>query len=703
MTRFRTFLAWMLTPEPTENAASFEDFLKAVEPKLKRLLAIYRIPSDDAEDVLQQALLALLYQWERVRDPESWLFGTVRRHCLMYWRTHRRRIYSAVDSTILEWLSEPIAPSQERTDLLCDLESLIDRLPARCRSVLRLRFRLGYEPPEVARHARLPGLEHRQGHEPVPRRPVAGAAGLRPGGRAPAQRRPRSRRRRAAATSPGAGLWCDGFESCRLFPQTDRLLARIESLDTPLVQLWGWPGSGRTAVLEALLARQGRRAAGAAPGGGGRARQPCGRRSRRRTRWASAGWWRRGGPPGRAAGRGRALAAPGAAAGLRRRDAAEGPGFLPAPWSRLRSCCSTDREVDGLWRLLDRRRALAGGGPRACDAASDGWYRPLRLALEATGGDWGSTADPEALLEIPLRAALPAPRGAGRLCRTRSASSPGRSRRAPARPAAPARRPGGCSTSAVSGSRGRSGTACRASSPPPWSGSAAGGVRVARRRSLPRRRGAGARRLPPSVYFLGLLGSPLARQRDEEGERELDCRLRRSFQVLAFLASSPGLQAGREELIEAVWPTEGERTIERNFHPTLSHLRRALEGGRGKDRPAPLLFRNGVYRLNPEVGWEIDALELTGCGGGEELAEPRRPEAAAETWQRAWKLYRGPFLQGYYEAWVTARREIYQRRYLELLRDLGDLYVRLERTTRPWTPTARPCWRTRSRSGSTSP
>jgi RNA polymerase sigma factor (sigma-70 family) len=140
----------MLTPETTENVTTFEDFLKAVEPRLKRLLALYRIPGDDAEDVLQQALLALLYQWERVRDPESWLFGTVRRHCLMYWRTHRRRIYSAVDSALLEWLSTPIAPSQERTDLICDLESLIERLPPRCRSVLRLRFRLGYEPIEVA-------------------------------------------------------------------------------------------------------------------------------------------------------------------------------------------------------------------------------------------------------------------------------------------------------------------------------------------------------------------------------------------------------------------------------------------------------------------------------------------------------------------------------------------------------------------------
>jgi RNA polymerase sigma factor (sigma-70 family) len=137
--------------ELTENAASFEEFLKAVEPRLKRLLAMYRIPAEDAEDVLQQSLLALLYQWERVRDPESWLFGTVKRHCLMYWRTRRRRIYSAVDATILEWLSDPIAPSQERADLLCDLENLINRLPSRCRTLLRLRFRLGYEPLEVAR------------------------------------------------------------------------------------------------------------------------------------------------------------------------------------------------------------------------------------------------------------------------------------------------------------------------------------------------------------------------------------------------------------------------------------------------------------------------------------------------------------------------------------------------------------------------
>lgn len=140
----------MSTLESPEPELSFEQFLKKVEPKLKRLLSTYHIPVDDAEDVLQQSLLALVYQWDRVRDPECWLLGTLKRHCLMYWRTRRRQIYLTMDSTLLELLSEPVAPSQERMDLLCDLENLLGRLPSRCRQLLQLRFQLGYEPLEVA-------------------------------------------------------------------------------------------------------------------------------------------------------------------------------------------------------------------------------------------------------------------------------------------------------------------------------------------------------------------------------------------------------------------------------------------------------------------------------------------------------------------------------------------------------------------------
>ena len=54
----------------------------------------------------------------------------------------------------------------------------------------------------------------------------------------------------------------DFIETDHLLVHLERLLARIEGLETPLIQLWGWPGSGMSGVLSGLLGRHGRRAAG---------------------------------------------------------------------------------------------------------------------------------------------------------------------------------------------------------------------------------------------------------------------------------------------------------------------------------------------------------------------------------------------------------------------------------------------------------
>ncbi len=338
----------------------------------------------------------------------------------------------------------------------------------------------------------------------------------------------------------------------------------------------------------------------------------------------------------------------------------------------------TDREIAELWRLLTGGD-LSPAAAQGLKAATDGWYRPLRLALESTGGLGLEKAGPEAFLEIP------AVRSFLRHEVLETFSSDERDILLDAPDARPVAEGAGEEAWELLDERGLWIEGAERDCLPRLLAAALDRERRRRRPTSSSRAVAaapGSGPAPASItYILGLLGSPLARQRDEEGERDLDWRLKRAFQVLAFLASSPGLQAGREEVIEAVWPTEGERTIERNFHPTLSHLRRALEGGnRGKDRPAPLLFRNGVYRLNPEVGWEIDILELSRLGDeGKELAGRGETAAAAETWQRAWRLYRGPFLQGYYEGWVAIRRDQYQRRYLDLLRDLGNLHVDLGR------------------------
>ena len=141
----------MSAADTSEAESSLEQFLKSVRPRMKTLFAHYRVPPQDTEDIAQQALLALLYQRQAIRDPESWLMGTLRNKCLLYWRERRRKLYDAVDAAVLECMAEPMAPEQEDADVRRDLAMAIDRLPGRCRALLSLRYSQGYEPPELAR------------------------------------------------------------------------------------------------------------------------------------------------------------------------------------------------------------------------------------------------------------------------------------------------------------------------------------------------------------------------------------------------------------------------------------------------------------------------------------------------------------------------------------------------------------------------
>src|SRR5262249_22607157 len=140
----------MATLDQPELRESLNNLLKGARPRLERVLRSFEIPPEDAEDILQDAQLTLLYKWDKIRSPENWLIGTVKKKCIMYWRKRRGSLCEAVDMAILDLISTPQAPRQERDDLTLDLNRVLSGLPTRCRSLLRLRYGMGYGPNEVA-------------------------------------------------------------------------------------------------------------------------------------------------------------------------------------------------------------------------------------------------------------------------------------------------------------------------------------------------------------------------------------------------------------------------------------------------------------------------------------------------------------------------------------------------------------------------
>lgn len=127
-----------------------EAFLTGVRPKLRRFLRSAGIPDQDADDLIQNTFLALVHRWDSIQSPDAWIVGAIKKNCLMYWRSRRRRIYDTVDGPVLEWLAGGQRPAQERRDLEADLDHMLGKIPPRYRTVLRLRFAYGYNPREVA-------------------------------------------------------------------------------------------------------------------------------------------------------------------------------------------------------------------------------------------------------------------------------------------------------------------------------------------------------------------------------------------------------------------------------------------------------------------------------------------------------------------------------------------------------------------------
>jgi RNA polymerase sigma factor (sigma-70 family) len=136
--------------DETHEPFSIEELFETLQPKLRRVFSRFRLPPEDAEDILQQSFLDLVYKQNQVYNPEAWVVATVRNRCIMYWRKRRRQIWDAVDSAMLELVAKPEVAGQRQVALRRDLERILARLPKRCRSVLVLRYGLGYRSQEVA-------------------------------------------------------------------------------------------------------------------------------------------------------------------------------------------------------------------------------------------------------------------------------------------------------------------------------------------------------------------------------------------------------------------------------------------------------------------------------------------------------------------------------------------------------------------------
>jgi DNA-binding SARP family transcriptional activator len=148
---------------------------------------------------------------------------------------------------------------------------------------------------------------------------------------------------------------------------------------------------------------------------------------------------------------------------------------------------------------------------------------------------------------------------------------------------------------------------------------------------------------------------------------------RRARDIFCYIATSKHRRVPKDVLIEAFWPDEDPAVVEKNFHPTISHIRKALNS-RQSLKQNFLIFRDGAYQLNPELSYSIDSEEFERLIAEAEVAKREKDAARFRgSLEAAYALYRGEFMSGDYDDWAEERRSFYAEQFIRVLSALAKL------------------------------
>ncbi len=148
---------------------------------------------------------------------------------------------------------------------------------------------------------------------------------------------------------------------------------------------------------------------------------------------------------------------------------------------------------------------------------------------------------------------------------------------------------------------------------------------------------------------------------------------KRAREIFCYIATSKHRRVNKEVLIDAFWGDEDLSAIEKNFHPTISHIRKALNS-RQSYKQNFLVFRDGAYQLTAELSYSIDTEEFeTAVTQAEKAKREKDVNLLRESLQTANELYRGDFMAGIYEDWAEERRNFYTQQHSRVLNGLAKL------------------------------
>jgi RNA polymerase sigma factor (sigma-70 family) len=134
---------------PERHDEEIAECVRRARPRLMALFRGHRCSHEDAEDILQEALLVLVRRWPEVAEPEPFLLGVVRRQMLNHLRRQRNHREVSVDEA--ELVARDSGEScHARAECRHDVAALLATLPERGGRIVELRYGEELSSQEIA-------------------------------------------------------------------------------------------------------------------------------------------------------------------------------------------------------------------------------------------------------------------------------------------------------------------------------------------------------------------------------------------------------------------------------------------------------------------------------------------------------------------------------------------------------------------------
>lgn len=119
----------MVTTDP-----AYTDFVQDRQGRLRRAAYLMCGDADQAEDLLQEALIALAEKWEKVEHPDAFVRKVIYRQRISWWRKTRHE-------TVVEAIPDVgVGDGAERRARDAEVHDVLRALPPRQRAALVLRY-----------------------------------------------------------------------------------------------------------------------------------------------------------------------------------------------------------------------------------------------------------------------------------------------------------------------------------------------------------------------------------------------------------------------------------------------------------------------------------------------------------------------------------------------------------------------------------